>query len=75
MPRLYSEIEAQPLTEIAELGGQVRQIGRFGSEAQCSAAAQVLTEATRKLYAILAAEPERADGAVDESPADDGADA
>ena len=41
--------------EIAELGGQVRQIGRFGTEEQRTAAVEVLKDATRKLYAILAA--------------------
>jgi DNA-binding PadR family transcriptional regulator len=41
---------------MAELVGQVRQIGRFGSAEQSQQAAAVLDDARRKLYAILAAE-------------------
>ncbi len=40
---------------VGELVGQARQIGRFGSPSQIEQAAGVFDEATRKLYAILAA--------------------
>jgi DNA-binding PadR family transcriptional regulator len=43
---------------LAELAGQVRQIGRFGTGEQTQQAADVLRDATRRLYAILATEPE-----------------
>jgi DNA-binding PadR family transcriptional regulator len=42
---------------VAELVGQVRQIGRFGSAEQIEEAGEVLTDAKRRLYAILASEP------------------
>jgi DNA-binding PadR family transcriptional regulator len=42
---------------VAELVGQVRQIGRFGTAEQIERAAEVLTDAKRKLYAVLATEP------------------
>jgi DNA-binding PadR family transcriptional regulator len=42
---------------VAELVGQVRQIGRFGTPGQIEQAAAVLTETKRRLYAILATEP------------------
>ncbi len=42
---------------MAELVGQVRQVGRFGSAEQIERAAAVLTDAKRQLYAILATEP------------------
>lgn len=42
---------------LGELVGPVRQIGRFGSPAQVTAAATALQEATAKLYAILASPP------------------
>ncbi len=41
---------------VAELVGQVRQIGRFGTPEQIEQAATVLTDAKRNLYAILATE-------------------
>lgn len=52
---------------VAEVAGQVRQIGRFGSPDQLDRAATVLGEATRDLYAILAADDaDRADPANDD---------
>ena len=42
---------------VSELVGQVRQIGRFGTAEQIEQAAEVLTDAKRKLYGILATEP------------------
>lgn len=42
---------------VAELVGQVRQIGRFGTPEQAEQASAVLDDAKRKLYAILATEP------------------
>lgn len=39
---------------MAELEGQARQIGRFGSDEQRAGALEALGEARRKLYAILA---------------------
>lgn len=39
---------------VAELTGQVRQVGRFGTDEQRTAASTVLATATRELYAILA---------------------
>jgi len=39
---------------MSELGGQVRQIARFGSAEQRDAATKVLEDAKRKLYEILA---------------------
>ncbi len=46
---------------VAELVGQVRQVGRFGTPEQIEQAATVLTDAKRRLYAILATEPSEAD--------------
>jgi DNA-binding PadR family transcriptional regulator len=51
--------------KLAELSGQARQIGRFGSTDQSEQAGVVLDEAVRKLYAILAAE------ATPDTPTDD----
>jgi DNA-binding PadR family transcriptional regulator len=51
--------------KLAELSGQARQIGRFGSPDQSEQAGVVLDEAVRKLYAILAAE------ATPDTPTDD----
>ncbi len=42
---------------VAELVGQVRQIGRFGTPEQAEAAGTVLDDAKRQLYAILATNP------------------
>lgn len=42
---------------VAELVGQARQIGRFGTPDQVEQAKEVFADAKRKLYAILAAEP------------------
>jgi DNA-binding PadR family transcriptional regulator len=42
---------------MAELVGQARQIGRFGTPEQVEQAKSVLADTKRKLYAILAAEP------------------
>jgi len=39
---------------VSELGGQVRQVARFGSPEQRAAATEVLEDTKRKLYAILA---------------------
>ena len=51
---------------VAELTGQARQVGRFGTATQIERAAEVFADAKRKLYAILAepeqAEPEKHDG-------------
>lgn len=54
---------------IAELMGQARQIGRFGTPEQIERAAGVFETAKRSLYAILAEEPATATGddATDES--------
>ncbi len=41
-------------TAMAELEGQARQIGRFGTDEQRAAALEVLTKARKKLYAVLA---------------------
>jgi DNA-binding PadR family transcriptional regulator len=54
---------------IAEIGGQLRQIGRFGTAGQRAAAAEALERTKRELYAILATAPDDAD-----APADTGAD-
>jgi DNA-binding PadR family transcriptional regulator len=51
---------------VAELVGQARQIGRFGTTEQIDAAGAVFDEAKRKLYAILA-EPVSAEPAPSES--------
>ena len=42
---------------MSELGGQVRQVARFGTSEQRTAATAVLEDAKRKLYAILATPP------------------
>jgi len=42
---------------IAELHGQVRQVGKFGSIDQRDAATAILEETKRKLYAVLAEPP------------------
>jgi DNA-binding PadR family transcriptional regulator len=42
---------------VSELGGQVRQIARFGSAEQRDAARQILEDTKRKLYGVLATEP------------------
>jgi DNA-binding PadR family transcriptional regulator len=39
---------------VAELVGQAKQIGRFGTEEQQASAIEVLAEAKRKLYAVMA---------------------
>jgi DNA-binding PadR family transcriptional regulator len=54
---------------LAELGGQARQIGRFGDADQIEQARAVLADATRRLYDILAGRGDQlatdaADGAV-----------
>ena len=46
---------------VAELVGQVRQIGRFGTPEQIERAGTVLATAKRSLYEILAAEPTEPD--------------
>jgi len=43
---------------LAELAGQIRQIGRFGTPEQARQAGEVLRDATRRLYAVLAADPD-----------------
>ena len=42
---------------MSELGGQVRQVARFGTPEQRDAATEVLEETKRSLYAILASPP------------------
>jgi len=42
---------------ISELGGQTRQIARFGTTEQRDAATTVLEDTKRKLYEILATPP------------------
>lgn len=42
---------------MSELGGQVRQVARFGTSEQRDAATTVLEETKRNLYAILATPP------------------
>jgi DNA-binding PadR family transcriptional regulator len=42
---------------MSELGGQVRQVARFGTSEQRSAATELLEDTKRKLYAILATPP------------------
>jgi DNA-binding PadR family transcriptional regulator len=46
---------------MSELGGQARQIGRFGSDEQRDGAIAVLDDAKRKLYEILARPVESTD--------------
>jgi hypothetical protein len=43
--------------QLAELAGQARQIGRFGTPEQVERAVAVLDTAKRSLYAILAEDP------------------
>jgi DNA-binding PadR family transcriptional regulator len=43
---------------VAELMGQARQLGRFGTAAQIDRATEVFADAKRKLYTILAEEPD-----------------
>ena len=43
---------------VAELIGQARQLGRFGTTEQIEQAAEVFADAKRKLYAILADTPQ-----------------
>ena len=50
---------------MSELGGQARQVGRFGSDEQRAAAIAVLDEAKRKLYEVLARPAESTDSAED----------
>ena len=50
---------------VAELVGQVRQVGRFGTPEQIEQAATVLTDTKRELYAILATEPSHLDTRAD----------
>ncbi len=45
--------------QVAELVGQVRQVGRFGDADQIEQARTVLADATRRLYEILAARGDR----------------
>jgi len=52
---------------VAELVGQVRQVGRFGTPEQIEQAAAILTDAKRKLYAVLAAEPTEVDDSSDDA--------
>jgi DNA-binding PadR family transcriptional regulator len=42
---------------MSELGGQIRQIARFGSTEQRDAAREILEDTKRRLYGVLAAEP------------------
>lgn len=51
--------------KVAELVGQVRQVGRFGTSEQADEAGKVLDDAKRRLYAILATEPVEASADVD----------
>ena len=50
---------------MSELGGQARQVGRFGSDEQRAAAIAVLDDAKRKLYEVLARPAESTDSAED----------
>lgn len=56
---------------VAELTGQARQIGRFGTSAQIDRAAGVLADAKRALYAILADDAAADDAADDDADDDD----
>ena len=51
---------ARPERRMQELQAAARQIVNSGSTAQINAAAQVLAQARRSLYLILAGEPEEA---------------
>lgn len=52
---------------MSELGGQIRQIARFGTTEQRDAATAVLDDTKRKLYEILATAPsDTSDGTDDE---------
>lgn len=50
---------------MAELVGQVRQIGKFGTPEQAEAAGKVLDDAKRQLYTILATAPDDDDAVSD----------
>ncbi len=52
---------------MAELAGTVRQVGRFGSEAQKAAALEILTDARSRMYRVLADGPANAEPSSDES--------
>lgn len=56
--------------KVAELVGQARQIGKFGTPEQAEAAGKVLDDAKRQLYAILATAPEEPSS--DEDAVNDG---
>jgi len=56
---------------VAELIGQARQIGRFGTADQIEQARDVFDEAKRQLYAILAEAPSRAPHQSDDEQPDD----
>lgn len=55
---------------VAELVGQARQIGRFGTPEQVEQAKEVFTDTKRKLYAILAAEPDAESSESSDAPDD-----
>ena len=56
---------------IAELIGQARQIGRFGTAEQIEKAGALLDDAKRQLYAILAEAPTTGNGSPSDAPASD----
>lgn len=56
---------------VAELMGQARQIGRFGTADQIEQARAVFDEAKRKLYAILAEAPSSGPDHAGDDPVDD----
>ena len=56
---------------MSELGGQVRQVGRFGSDEQRAAAIDVLDDAKRKLYEILARPAESTETGTSDGDSDD----
>jgi DNA-binding PadR family transcriptional regulator len=63
-------------SSVAELIGQARQIGRFGSAEQIERARTVFDDAKRQLYAILAEPPSDNDNGNDNgNDSDDGAEA
>lgn len=55
-----SESAATFRNQAESLVDAVRQVGRVGDDAAAEAASEVLAEARRKLYAILAEEPKKA---------------
>ena len=55
---------------MSELGGQARQVGRFGSDEQRASAIAVLDDAKRKLYEILARPAESIADAADTGASD-----